>query len=75
MTFLVRRLTVFDADETMQSYVRSGKARLVKGDALDMDAVVRGYAKAQAAHPSGLVDVVLCSLGTPPLILHRTDIF
>lgn len=66
MTFLLRNTGVFDADEAIQPYVRSGKARLVKGDALSIEDVARGWAEAQAASESRLVDYVVFTVGQYP---------
>lgn len=63
ITFLLRKTEVFDADEAMKPYVKSGKARLVKGDALEIEDVARGWAEAQAASESRHVDVVLFTVG------------
>ena len=63
VTFLLRNTSVFDADESIQPFVRSGKARLVKGDALNIDDVARGWAEAQAASEAQHVDVLLFSVG------------
>ena len=63
VTFLLRNTTAFDTDETIQSYVRSGKARLVKGDALNIGDVTRGWTEAQAATDKQHVDFVLFTVG------------
>lgn len=63
VTYLLRKPEVFDEDETMRSYVKAGKVRLVKGDALSIDDVARGWAEAQAASESGHVDAVLFTVG------------
>ena len=63
VTFLVRRPTTFDGNDTMEHFLREGKARLVQGDALKLDDVARGWAQAQAASASGDVDVALFSVG------------
>lgn len=47
VTFLLRKPSVFDNDETIQKYVRSGKARLVQGDALVKTDVKRVWHAAQ----------------------------
>lgn len=38
---------MFDNDETVQKYIRAGKARLVQGDALVKDDVKRAWTAAQ----------------------------
>jgi hypothetical protein len=51
---------MFDEDETIQKYVKSGKAHLVKGDALVEADVKNGWAKAME---HGKVDVLLFTVG------------
>ena len=63
VTFLLRNPAVFDTDEVIQPRVRSGKARLVKGDALNIEDVARGWAEAQAATDKRHVDFVLFTVG------------
>lgn len=63
VTFLLRRPSAFDGNDTMQHYIREGKARLVQGDALKIDDVARGWAEAQAASATGDIDLVLFSVG------------
>lgn len=62
VTFLLRSPSVFDGDEDIQPYVKSGKARLVKGDALDVNDVRRGWEAASEGGKSR-VDIVLSSVG------------
>ncbi|EIN07952.1 hypothetical protein PUNSTDRAFT_135470 [Punctularia strigosozonata HHB-11173 SS5] len=59
VTFLLRSPTCFDDDETIQSFVASGKAKLVKGDALNQEEVRAGW---QAAGGTD-VDLLLFTLG------------
>jgi len=47
VTFLLRKTNVFDGDDTIQTYVNAGKARLVQGDALVKEDVQRAWAAAQ----------------------------
>ncbi|EKM52180.1 uncharacterized protein PHACADRAFT_151194 [Phanerochaete carnosa HHB-10118-sp] len=63
VTFLLRRHTVFEGNDTMQHFIHSGNARLVQGDALKLEDVAHGWAESQAASPVGDVDVVLFSVG------------
>ncbi|KAK2464539.1 hypothetical protein APHAL10511_003446 [Amanita phalloides] len=63
VTFLLRSTTVFDKDETMQSYIQSGKARLVKGDGLVKDDVQRAWEESGRDRP---VDTVLFTVGGTP---------
>lgn len=57
MTFLLRSPSVFDGDATIQRYVKSGHARLLKGDATFEADVQRAWDKA------GVVDAVIFSVG------------
>ncbi|CAK5265387.1 unnamed protein product, partial [Mycena citricolor] len=60
VTFLLRSTAVFDRDETIQKYVKLGSARLVQGDALDIDDVRNAWKEA------GAVDAVVFTVGTVP---------
>jgi hypothetical protein len=51
---------MFDEDKVIQAYVKSGAARLVKGDALIEADTRRAWAEA------GVVDVVMFSVGKFP---------
>lgn len=69
VTFLLRSLKVFDEDATIQKYVASGHARLVKGDGLVPEEVRHGW---EEATKDGPVDFVLFTVGEPkPLSLPR----
>lgn len=57
---------MFDNDETIQNYVRSGKARLVQGDALVKEDVKRAWTAAQG-NDDKPVDFLLFTVGK----LHR----
>ena len=66
VTFLLRSPSVFDEDETMKKYIRDGKARIVKGDALQKEDVQRGWAEAAKPAYEGdqqSVDILLFTLG------------
>ncbi|KAJ3937581.1 MAG: hypothetical protein NXY57DRAFT_365338 [Lentinula lateritia] len=63
ITFLLRSPSVFDTDESIQSYVRSGKAHLVKGDALVQSDVQHAWDEALT---HGAVDLVLFTVGGLP---------
>ncbi|KZS99085.1 hypothetical protein SISNIDRAFT_545910 [Sistotremastrum niveocremeum HHB9708] len=65
VTFLLRKLSVFETDETIQKYVKSGHVRLVQGDALSRDDVARAWQKA-AEGETGLVEGVVFSVGGIP---------
>ncbi|KIK64847.1 hypothetical protein GYMLUDRAFT_258817 [Collybiopsis luxurians FD-317 M1] len=61
--FMLRSPSVFNSDEIIQSHVRSGKAHLLKGDALVQSDVKRAW---EAALSHGAVDVLLFSVGGIP---------
>lgn len=69
VTFLVRNASCFDNDEDIQAFVKRGKARIVKGDALVKEDVRRGWEIAGQAVPGsppeldGQVDVLLFTVG------------
>ncbi|KAH9848921.1 hypothetical protein C2E23DRAFT_738427 [Lenzites betulinus] len=65
VTFLLRKTSVFDTDEKIQSYISSGKARLVSGDALNIEDVQKGW-EAALGLGNGSIDVVLSSIGSIP---------
>lgn len=65
VTFLLRSPSAFDGDEIIQKYVKSGKARLVKGDALNADDVAHGWETARTA-ADGRIDAVLFTVGGLP---------
>ena len=60
MTFLLRSPTTFDDDQTVQKYVKSGKARLIKGNALVPADVQAVWAAASKDQP---VDVLIFTVG------------
>ena len=57
VTFLVRNLSSFDNDETIQPYIASGKARLVKGDALKEEDVRNAWRAAAEGEGTETVDL------------------
>lgn len=61
VVFLLRNTKVFDDDAVIKPYVDSGKAILVKGDALSGDDVASAWKK--AAEVNGRVDYVIFSVG------------
>ncbi|KAF8969585.1 hypothetical protein BDZ97DRAFT_1653517 [Flammula alnicola] len=63
VTFLLRSPATFDSNETIQKYVKSGKARLLKGDALVKEDVQRSWNEAAKDAP---VDLLLFSVGGTP---------
>lgn len=60
VTFLLRSPSAFDNDTTIQEHVKSGKARLVKGDALNAEDAKAAWAEASRDKP---VDLLLFTLG------------
>lgn len=60
MTFLLRSPEVFDNDEEILKHVKTGKAQLVKGDALVTEDVRRVWEKATEEAP---VDLALFTVG------------
>ncbi|KAE9394885.1 hypothetical protein BT96DRAFT_923223, partial [Gymnopus androsaceus JB14] len=60
VTFMLRSPSVFDSDEIIRSYVKSGQAHLIKGDALVENDVKRAWDEALTHGP---VDFVLSSVG------------
>jgi hypothetical protein len=63
VTFLLRNPSCFDADEKIQRHIKEGRAYLVKGDALVLDDVKRGWEEAKAHSSNGEVDFCVCSVG------------
>jgi hypothetical protein len=59
VTFLLRSPSVFDGDTTIQKYVASGHARLLKGDA-SVEADTQ-----RAWNEAGVVDAVIFTVGMP----------
>ncbi|KAF7376428.1 NAD(P)-bd-dom domain-containing protein [Mycena sanguinolenta] len=60
VTFLLRSPSAFDSDTIIQKFVKSGHARLVKGDASNEADTERAWKEA------GAVDAVIFSVGTYP---------
>jgi len=63
VTFLLRSTSVFDNDEVVQGYIKSGKARLIKGDGLIKDDVKRAWEESGRDRP---VDTVVFTVGGKP---------
>lgn len=63
VTFLLRSPSTFEGNETIQTFVRDGKAILVAGDALNKKDVAKGWETAQEASPAGKIDLVLFTVG------------
>lgn len=68
VTFLLRSPSCFDADETIQKYIKAGKARLVKGDALVKADVAKAWGEAAQGDGEQRVDVLLFTVGAIPKI-------
>ncbi|KAJ6594473.1 hypothetical protein B0H19DRAFT_916713 [Mycena capillaripes] len=60
VTFILRTPSVFDTDPVIQRYLKSGKARLVKGDASRDEDTRRAWEEA------GAVDALIFSVGSIP---------
>ncbi|KAG8217945.1 hypothetical protein J3R82DRAFT_6115 [Butyriboletus roseoflavus] len=71
VTFLLRKPSVFDNDETVQKYVRAGKARLVQGDALVKEDVERAWTAAQGDDSKPVDFLVFTVGGTPQFKLTK----
>jgi len=67
VTFLLRNPSVFDSDTTIQKYVQSGSARLIKGDAMNLPDVQAVWAAATKDAP---VDLLLFTIGGAPGAFH-----
>ncbi|KAF8233080.1 hypothetical protein L208DRAFT_1268513 [Tricholoma matsutake] len=63
VTFLLRSPSVFDTDQVIQGYVKSGTVRLIKGDALVQDDVQHAWDEAARG---GDVDLLLFTVGGTP---------
>ncbi|KAG5727330.1 hypothetical protein E4T56_gene12124 [Termitomyces sp. T112] len=66
VTFLLRKASVFDRDDQIQTALNSGKAQLVQGDALVKEDVQRAWTSAIAHGKSGSVDLLLFTVGGEP---------
>ncbi|KAI0771075.1 hypothetical protein BD413DRAFT_476805 [Trametes elegans] len=65
VAFLLRKTSVFDKDEQIQSYIKQGKVSLIQGDALVLEDVRKGWEAALEAG-NGTVDVLLFTIGGTP---------
>lgn len=63
VTFLLRSPSTFDANATIQKYIKGGQARLIKGDALIKDDVKRAWTEAAKGDGDQRVDVLLFTVG------------
>ncbi|KAF8577249.1 hypothetical protein K439DRAFT_1639858 [Ramaria rubella] len=63
VTFLLRKLSVFDEDPKMQAHVQAGRAKLIQGDATVKSDVQRALDEASI---NGQLDAVLLSVGGKP---------
>ena len=66
VTFLLRKPTVFDQDESIQDYIKLGKARLIKGDALVKSDVANAWTEAAKGNGNPHVDILLFTVGGLP---------
>ncbi|KAJ7282917.1 hypothetical protein C8J57DRAFT_1463501 [Mycena rebaudengoi] len=67
VTFLLRSPSIFDSDTTIQEYVRSGHAHLLKGDATREEDVQKAWSRAGEV---GAVDAVIFTVGAVPSSFH-----
>ncbi|KAG1850879.1 hypothetical protein F4604DRAFT_1746006 [Suillus subluteus] len=65
VTFLLRSPQVFVQDDTIQTYIKKGKARLIQGDALVKDDVRRAWSEAQV-DDTRPVDFLIFTVGGKP---------
>lgn len=64
VTFLLRNPSIFDTDTSIQPFISSGKAHIVKGDALVKEDVAKAWNEAISRDESaGRVDYLLFTLG------------
>lgn len=66
VTFLLRSRSVFNDDATIQRYVNSGKARLVKGNAHVREDVERAWTEAAKGDDNRPVDFLIFTVGGTP---------
>ncbi|KAG2347497.1 hypothetical protein BDR05DRAFT_974044 [Suillus weaverae] len=68
VTFLLRSPRVFEQDDTIQHYIKEGKARLVQGDALVKSDVSRAWSEAQQQQVDDTrpVDFLIFTVGGIP---------
>lgn len=66
VTFLLRSPSVFNDDAAIQRYVSSGKARLVKGNALVREDVERAWTEAAKGDDDRPVDFLVFTVGGTP---------
>lgn len=63
VTFLLRSSTAFANDQAIQTFVTSGKARLVQGDALVKEDVQRAWTEAGKGDDNRPVDLLVFTVG------------
>ena len=63
VTYLLRSPDAFKNDEVMQDYIKSGRVRIVQGDALQAEDVAKGWEAAQGPVGDSHVDLVLFTIG------------
>ncbi|KAJ7857889.1 hypothetical protein B0H13DRAFT_2076777 [Mycena leptocephala] len=69
VTFLLRSPSIFNEDALIQTYLKSGNARIVKGDATQEADTCRAWDEA------GVVDAVLFSIGPTPQFSVRRGLY
>jgi NAD(P)-dependent dehydrogenase (short-subunit alcohol dehydrogenase family) len=60
VTIVVRNPSNLESDPALVEHVKSGKARLVKGDATDEESLAKAWAEASSVAP---VDLILFTVG------------
>jgi len=71
VTFLLRSPATFDNDEAIQTHVKSGKARLIKGDGLVLEDVRKVWAEASKEAPVHILLLTVGFTGTPKFRLTQ----
>lgn len=66
VTYLLRNPSIFDNDSSIQPFISSGQARIVKGDGLVKEDLTRVWAEAISRTDDGHVDYLLFTLGGTP---------
>ncbi|KAF9017354.1 hypothetical protein BDZ89DRAFT_1165779 [Hymenopellis radicata] len=72
VTFLLRNPSAFDGNEELAPFISSGKAILVKGDAMKQDEIKSAW---DAASEHGPIDVILFTVGGIPSFSLKRGVF
>ncbi|KAF9004877.1 hypothetical protein BDZ89DRAFT_1237076 [Hymenopellis radicata] len=72
VTFLLRNPSVFDGNEELAPFISSGKAILVKGDAMKQAEIKSAW---DAASEHGSIDVILFTVGGIPSFSLKRGVF